>query len=58
MQIRNCELNFTQSENITKSANNERTKIQNFKKLLARGFAVKDIKDSYQKFIEILEERL
>lgn len=45
-------------ENITKSANNERTKIQNFKKLLARGFAVKDIKDSYQKFIEILEERL
>lgn len=45
-------------ENITKAGNKEKTKIQNFKKLLAKDFSKNDIIDSYQKFIEKIEGKI
>ena len=45
-------------DNIKKAANSDKTKIQNFKKLLVKEFSINDLRESYTMFMKILEERI
>ena len=45
-------------DNIKKAANSDKTKMQSFKKTLVQNFTINDISESYQKLLQIIEDKI